>query len=164
MVAIIGSVPPLVAVKAGIFPFPAAPSPIPVLLLVQVYVAPGVVLVNVAAGTVAPLQIMIFAGTVTVAVGSTVIVYEEGIPGQAAAEGVTVIVAVIGAVPALVAVNEGTFPFPPAPNPIDVLLFVHVNVVPGVELVKFVAGTMAPLQTSISAGTITFGAGLTVIV
>ena len=64
----------------------------------------------------------------------------------------------------LAAVNEGTFPLPAAPNPIAVLLLVHVNVAPGVELVKFVAGTTAPLQTAIFAGTVTVAVGFTVIV
>ena len=76
----------------------------------------------------------------------------------------TVIVAVIGVVPGFVAVNAGIFPLPFAPSPMAVLLFVHVNVVPGVVLVKFVAGTVAPTHTTILAGTITLGAGLTVIV
>jgi hypothetical protein len=77
---------------------------------------------------------------------------------------VTVIVPVIGVVPALVAVNDGTLPIPFAPRPIAVLLLVHENVVPGVVLVKFEAGTIAPLQTTILAGTTTIGAGLTVMV
>jgi len=45
-----------------------------VLLLVHAKVAPGVGLVNDDAGTVAPLQTTIFAGTVTVANGFTVMV------------------------------------------------------------------------------------------
>jgi hypothetical protein len=64
----------------------------------------------------------------------------------------------------LVAVNDGTLPFPPAPRPIAVLLLVQEKVVPGVELVSAVAGTVAPLQTTISGGTVTIGEGLTVIV
>jgi hypothetical protein len=73
-------------------------------------------------------------------------------------------VAVMGVGPEFIAVNEGTFPIPLAPNPIAVLLFAHVNVVPGVVLVKFVAGIMAPSHTTIFAGTITSGAGFTVMV
>ena len=42
------------------------------------------------------------------------------------AVGVTVIVAVIGEVPVLVAVKEGTFPVPLAAKPIVVLLLVQV--------------------------------------
>ena len=64
----------------------------------------------------------------------------------------------------LVAVKEGTFPLPFAARPIAVLLLVQVNVVPGVVLVKFVAGIIAPLHTTIFAGTTTMGAGFTVIV
>ena len=37
--------------------------------------------------------------------------------------GVTVTCAVMGELPMLIAVNEGTLPVPPAPRPIDVLLF-----------------------------------------
>ena len=85
-------------------------------------------------------------------------------PAQEFAVGVTVITAIIGVVPALVAVNEGTFPFPPAPKPMAVLLFDHEKVDPGILLVKEDAGTVAPLQTTIFAGTVTVGVGFTVIV
>jgi hypothetical protein len=64
----------LVAVKAGTFPVPLATKPMAVLLLVQENVAPGKLLVKFVAGTIAPLHTIIFAGTVTVAVGFTVIV------------------------------------------------------------------------------------------
>jgi hypothetical protein len=55
-------------------------------------------------------------------------------------------VAVIGAVPGFVAVNEGTFPDPLAARPMAVLLFVQVNVVPATGPVKLVNGAVAPLQ------------------
>jgi len=159
-----GAVPASVAVNEGTFPFPEAPSPIAVLLLVHENVVPGVVLVKFEAGTIAPLQTRILAGTTTSGAGFTVMVYVEGIPGHVFAVGVTVIVAVMGVVPGLVAVNEGTFPFPLAPRPMAVLLLVHANVAPGVVLVKFDAGTVAPLQTAILAGTLTIAMGFTVIV
>jgi hypothetical protein len=65
---------------------------------------------------------------------------------QPFAEGVMVIVAVIGAVPVFVAVNEGIFPDPLAASPMAVLLFVQVKVVPATGLVKVFNGTFAPLQ------------------
>ena len=49
-----------------------------------------------------------------------------GVPGQPLPVGVTVIVAVIGVVPVLVAVKLAIFPVPFAAKPIAVLLLVHV--------------------------------------
>jgi hypothetical protein len=59
---------------------------------------------------------------------------------------VIVIVALMDDVVALVAVNDGTLPDPPAARPIAVLLFAHANVVPVTGPVKVVAGTFAPAQ------------------
>jgi hypothetical protein len=69
-----------------------------------------------------------------------------GVPGQPLAEGVMVIVAVIGADVAFVAVNVGMFPDPLAASPIAVLLFVQVKVVPLTGPDKEVVVTLAPLQ------------------
>jgi hypothetical protein len=44
-----------------------------------------------------------------------------------------------------------------------VLLLVHVNVTPGVELVIVVAGTVIPLQTTILDGTVIVAVGNTVM-
>ena len=85
-------------------------------------------------------------------------------PTQPFAVGVTVIVAVIGFVVVLVAVNAAIFPVPFAPNPMAVLLFVHVKVAPAVGLVKFVTGTVAAAHKVMLAGTTTVGVGFTVIV
>jgi len=74
MVAVIGVVPVLVAVKPGIFPLPLAGKPMPVFELVHAKVAPVVGLVNVVAGKASPLHTVLFAGTTTVVVGFTVIV------------------------------------------------------------------------------------------
>ena len=52
----------------------------------------------------------------------------------------------IGEVVALVAVNEGILPEPLAARPIDVLLFVHVNVVPLTGPEKLVIDVAAPAQ------------------
>ena len=62
------------------------------------------------------------------------------------AVGVTVIVALIDDVVALVAAKDGTLPDPLTARPIAVLLFVHVNVVPETEPDKTVAGTFTPAQ------------------
>ena len=80
-------------------------------------------------------------------VGSTVMVNVTGVPLHPFATGVTVIVAVTGVVPVLVAVNAAIFPVPLAPRPIDVLLFVQLNVVPVTGPVKLIAEVEAPLQT-----------------
>ncbi len=69
-----------------------------------------------------------------------------GVPVHPFAVGVTVIVAVIGDVVALVAVNEGILPDPFVPRPIAVLLFVQVKVVPLTAPDKFVIGASAPTQ------------------
>ena len=57
-----------------------------------------------------------------------------------------VIVAVISEVVAFVAVNEGILPEPFAARPIDVLLFVYVNVVPLTGPEKLVIGATTPAQ------------------
>jgi hypothetical protein len=77
--------------------------------------------------------------------------------------GVTVIVALIADVVALVAVKEGTFPDPPAARPIAVFEFVQVNVAPAGELLNDVSGTVAPGQTTELEGTLAIGCGLIVI-
>jgi len=53
-------------------------------------------------------------------------VYEDGVPAQPLAVGVTVIVADIGVVPVLVAVNKAILPVPLEPKPIAGFEFVHV--------------------------------------
>ena len=73
-------------------------------------------------------------------------VYVDVVPVQLLAVGVIVIVAVIGAVVALVAEKEGTLPEPLAARPTAGLLFVHVNVVPETGPDKVVAGAVTPLQ------------------
>jgi hypothetical protein len=112
-----------------------------------------------------PLQTVVLAGTVTVGVGLTVIVYEEGTPGQPpAADGVTVMVAVTGLAVAFVPVNAGVFPVPLAASPIDGSELVHAKVAPVLGLVKADAAIGEPLQTVMLAGTTTLGAVFTVMV
>jgi hypothetical protein len=74
MVAVIGAVVVFVAVNAGTFPVPFIPNPILVSEFVQVKLPPEGVLTKFVAATAALLQTVIFAGTVTVGVGFTVIV------------------------------------------------------------------------------------------
>lgn len=80
------------------------------------------------------------------------------------AEGVTEIVALMAALPVLAAVNKAISPEPLAGIPIAVFEFVHVYVVPATVLLKLVAATEFPLQTTMFAGTVTAGRGLTVMV
>ena len=149
IVATTGLVPTLVAVNAGILPFPFVPNPIVASELVQAKVVPGVVLVNGIVATAVPLHISISVRGSTVGVGFTVMVYVEAIPTQLFAVGVTVMVAEIGAVVVLVAVKAAILPSPFEGNPIAVLELVHANDASAVELVKFVAGITSLLQTSI---------------
>jgi hypothetical protein len=76
----------------------------------------------------------------------TVIVNDNGVPTHPFAVGVTVIVATTGAVPLLIAVNDGIFPVPLTANPIDGSLFVHVYVVPATGPVNVITNVVAPLQ------------------
>jgi hypothetical protein len=116
----------LIAVNTGIFPFPLAAKPMDGLLLVQLNPVPLTAPVNDIAFVVDPLHKVWFAGCTTLGVGLTVIVNVCGAPGQPAADGVTVIVAVTVALVELVAVKAGIFPFPLAANPIEVLLLAQV--------------------------------------
>ena len=69
-----------------------------------------------------------------------------GAPVHPFADGVTVIVALIGKIVAFVVVNEGTLPEPLAARPMAVLLFVQVNVVPLTGPDKFVTSAVTPAQ------------------
>jgi hypothetical protein len=74
IVAVIGLVPVFVALNEAMFPAPLAANPIAAFELVHEKVPPAGVLTNVVAATVPLLQTAIFAGTVTVGVGFTVMV------------------------------------------------------------------------------------------
>jgi hypothetical protein len=126
MVAVMGDVVGLIAMNDGIFPVPDAPKPIEVLLLVQVYTVPVTGPLMVTAAVAEPAQTAWFAIAFTDGVGFTVMVKVTGVPLQPAADGVTVIVAVIGAAVALVAVKAAILPVPDAARPIAVLLFVQL--------------------------------------
>ena len=106
----------------------------------------------------------------SVGVGFTVIVKVCTGPGQLVPPlvnvGVTVIVAITGAVPALSAVKEGIFPMPFAARFIDGVLFVHEYVVdpPDLFVLKLTAVVVEPLHKIWSEGSLTCADGLTVIV
>ena len=76
-------------------------------------------------------------------------------------------VAVTGAVPVLMAVKLAILPVPLAARPMDVVLFVQLNTVPGglvTAPVKFTAVVGAPLHTTWLATGFTVGIGLTTTV
>jgi hypothetical protein len=164
IVAVIADDVVFVAVKAGTFPVPLAAMPTDALLFVQLNVAPVTLLVKDEAVIVVPAHAVMFAGTVTSGVGLTVIVYVDGVPGQLATVGVTVIVAVTELVPIFTAVKDGCEPVPLAARPMVELEFTQLNVPPAGLLVNADKGTVAPLHTVMLAGTVTVGTGLTVIV
>ena len=172
IVAVTGDVPALVAVKEAMLPVPLAARPIDIVLLVQSYVvAPPVLLVpKVTAIVGLLLQTTWSAGSFTWADGLTVIVKVCAVPEQLTPPfvkvGVTVMVAVTGDVPVLIALNDAIFPVPFAARPIVVLLFVHAYVVvPPVLFVEKVTAVVGlPLHTTWSAGSVTWADGLTVMV
>ena len=73
-----------------------------------------------------PAQMAWLATAFTVTSGFTVIVNVVALPLQTALAGVTVMVAVTGADPALAAVKEGTLPVPDAARPMEGLSFVQL--------------------------------------
>ena len=77
--------------------------------------------------------------------------------------GVTVIVPDIGA-PVMLVDTKFRLPVPLAPRPIAVLVFVQLNVVPAVRLVKLTAAVAAPAHSVWLATAATTGVGFTVIV
>lgn len=146
MVPLMDELPGLVAVNGGTLPDPLAPKPMAVLELVQVNEPPAGVLVKALPATGVPVHTPKLEGTVTVGVGFTVMVYVDGVPVQPAELGVTVIVPLIGELPALVAVKVGMFPLPLAAKPIEVFELVQLNdPLAGVIAIPL-AGTLTPLQ------------------
>jgi fumarate reductase subunit D len=120
MFAIIGDVPILVVVKLGMFPLPVAAKPIEVLSFAQSKVVPVTLPVNAIMPLAMPLHFTILAIEFTVGIGFTVMVNVLDEPGQLLADGVTVIVAVTGVVPAFSPVKEGIELLPEAAIPIVV--------------------------------------------
>ena len=163
MVPLIGAAVALVAVNDGMLPVPFATNPIAIFELVQVKLPPVGVLTKIAASTVALLHTTVSAGTITVGVGFTVMVKLDGVPAQPLTVGVTVIVAVIGAV-VVVALKPGRLPAPLAPKPIVGSEFVQEKLPPVGVLTKIGGFTTTLLHTVMFAGSVTVGVGFTVIV
>lgn len=122
----IAVVPVLVPINEEIFPFPEAPIPIAVFEFVQAMLEVAGVTVKVIAVLFAFAQIVWLVTAVKVGDGSTVIVYDDGMPTHPLSVGVTVMVDVIVAPVVLVAVNAGMFALPLAAKPIAVFEFVQV--------------------------------------
>jgi len=139
IVAVIGALVLLVTGKDNIFPVPLIGSPIAALLFVHVQaVALTLLPLKLMVGCVSPAQRVLFVISFKTGNGFTVIVNVFDVPLQPAADfGVTVIVAVIGALVLLVTGKDAMFPVPLAGSPIAVLLFVHV---------QFSAYTLLPLK------------------
>ena len=74
--------------------------------------------------------------------------------------GVTVMVAVTGALLLLTAVKEGTLPVLDSDKPIDVLELSQCTTLPGL-LIKLYTGNTAPSNTEVSALTVTDGTAFT---
>jgi hypothetical protein len=68
------------------------------------------------------------------------------------ATAVTPIVAITGDEPLFIVTNDGIFPLPLAPRPIEVLLFVHVMAAPGVKLEKLKLPVFTPGQKLAAEG------------
>jgi hypothetical protein len=126
IVPVIAADPLLVAINAAILPVPVEASPIPVLLFIQVYVAPATELPKVSVDVSVPLHKVWLKPPVTVGVGFTYIEKLVVVPVQLLAVGVTVIVPAIVDAPVFVAVNDAILPLPVDARPIEVLLFIHV--------------------------------------
>ena len=125
IVATTGATPPFTAANAPILPVPEAASPIDGVSLIQLKVAPPVP-TKFTAVVLAPLHTTWSAGSVTVAVGLTVIVNTSGVPLHPANTGVTVIVARTGTAPPFTAAKAAMLPLPLAARPIDGVSFVQL--------------------------------------
>lgn len=152
IVAVTGALVVLIAVKDGISPTPLVTKPIKALLFVQLKLVPLTAPVKLITLVAEPLHKIWFAGRTTSGVGFTVIIKFCGVPGQSIDDGVTVMVAVMGALVVLIAVNDGILPLPLAAKPIEVLLFTQLKLVAPNVPVKFIALVVAPLHTAMSAG------------
>ena len=82
-------------------------------------------------------------------------------PTQEFAKGVTVIVAVTGLEPLLMALKDAMLLFPLELNPIAAFEFVQLKIVPATEPLKVIADTAFPLQTVWLNTEETFGVGFT---
>ncbi len=120
----------LPAENDAMFPEPVEERPMPVLLFVHVYVAPGTVPEKLTPVVEVPLQSVWLSGCVTLGGGLTVTVKVLDVPTQLLAAGVTVTIAVAAMVPEFTAVKDAILPDPVDASPIPVLPLVQVYVVP----------------------------------
>lgn len=130
---------------------------------------PVFVVAKVMAANELPLQIVLGETVVTLAAGFTVIVKLIGVPLQLLEFekiGVTVIVALTGAFPVLVAVNEAMSPVPLAANPMEVAVLVQLYVVvpPEFWVEKSTEAIVSPAQTVLLLTVLTCPLGFMVIV
>jgi hypothetical protein len=146
MFAVIPAAEVLVAIKLGIFPVPLAGSPIAGFELVQVRTVPGGLLVKLVDGTVVPAHKIELSGTLTVGSGFIVMVKLYSAPLQLFSDGVIVIVAMMGELELLMAVNDGILPFPFAARPISGFELLQLMLAPGGLLLKMLDGTVDPSQ------------------
>ena len=164
MVATTAVVPVLVAVKDTIFPVPLAASPIEGVLLLQENVVPATGPLNPILAVASPLQYVSLFTALTPGVGLTVMVNETGAPVQPLADGVTVMVAITGAEPVLVAEKGRIVPFPLVASPIDGVSLVQVKVVPATGPLNEIVEELTPLQYTALLTALATGVGFTVIV
>lgn len=147
IVEVMGAAVLFVAVKEGMDPLPLAAKPIAGLLLTQEYTVPGTLPVKFTAVLLVPAQRVWSDTAFTDGIGLIVIVNDLGVPLVTPSVGVTMMVAITGAVPVLIAVNAAILPVPLAVRPIDVLLLTQLKMVPGIELTNTTVLVLAPLQT-----------------
>ncbi len=88
-----------------------------------------------------------------------------GCPSQVAPAfitlGVTVMLAKMGVLEALIGVKAGIFPVPDAGKPMAILSFVHVKLAPETEALKAGTDDSTALQRIMSAGWFNVGIGFT---
>ena len=126
---------------------------------------PATALVSTIGVIAVPVQMVCVAGVaIAFGVGFTVMVNVAGVPTQAPKAGVTVIVATTGAVPVFTAVKDAILPVPLAAKPMEGVLLVQLNVVPGTEPVKVTAAVAVLLHTVWLAGCVTVGAPVVTLI
>ena len=127
---------------------------------------PGTVPVKFTAVVEAPLHSVWLGGAATFAPGFTVMVKVTGVPVQVIPAlvytGVTVTVAVTGALLLLMAIKDGTVPVPPAARPMLILLLLQLYTVPPTGPAGVTAVVDVPLHNVWLAIAFTDGVGFTV--
>ena len=162
-VPITGLIVEFVKIVLEIVPLPLDAIPIEDWLLVHAYVVLLTVPEKLIISDAIVLHFICEVIAATVGVGFTVIVNVLAGPAQLFAVGVTVNVAIEGDVEVFVnCVDAILLPFPLPNIPIELKLFVHENVAPDTELVKFIASEFIPLHLIWFATASTLGIGFTV--